>query len=347
MERSLGVGLTPLETRREVVLHVAARAEELGYDAFYLAEGWGYDAGALLAEVATRTDRIRLGTGVLNVWGRSPAGIAMLATTLDEISGGRFTLGLGTGSAQLAEGLHDTPFQAPVERLGAVVRQVRRLLEGERLVPAQAGEHRPLRLATKPRPALPIQLAALGPAAVRLTGELADGWYPFLLPLSALPDAVATLERAAAGRATPQIAPCLPVAVSPDPRTARAVAAWWVAFYLTSMGPLYRGTLRRLGHGAAVDAVLAANPAPGSAEVPAGAEVLLDELTVHGDAAAARAALERWYAAGAQTPVLALPPGRPVAELDHILESLRPATHRDDRVAYEGIGARSPATTPS
>lgn len=324
MQCAPGVGLTPLETRREVVLHVATRAEELGYDAFHLAEGWGYDAPALLAEIATRTHRIRLGTGVLNVWGRSPASIAMLATTLDEISGGRFVLGLGTGSAQLAEGLHDVPFEAPVERLGAVVRQVRRLLDGDRLVPERAGGHRPLRLATRPRPALPIHLAALGPAAVRLTGELADGWYPFLLPLSALPGRVAVLERAAAGRATPLVAPCLPVAVSPDPRAARAVAAWWVAFYLTSMGPLYRETLRRLGHGGAVDAVLAANPAPGGAEVPDAAEVLLDELTIHGDATTARAALDRWYAAGAGTPVLALPPGRPVAELDHILESLRP-----------------------
>ena len=77
----LAVGLTPMETRRAVVLHVAQRAEDLGYDAFFLAEGWGHDAGVLLAEVATRTSRITLGTGVLNVWGRSPASIAMLATS--------------------------------------------------------------------------------------------------------------------------------------------------------------------------------------------------------------------------------------------------------------------------
>ena len=68
-----------METRRPVVLHVADRAEALGYDAFFVAEGWGHDASVLLAEVATRTDRITLGTGVLNVWGRTPATIAMLA----------------------------------------------------------------------------------------------------------------------------------------------------------------------------------------------------------------------------------------------------------------------------
>ena len=92
--RRLAVGLTPMETRREVVLHLADRAEELGYDAFFLAEGWGHDAGVLLAEVATRTNRITLGTGIVNVWGRTPATIAMLATSLAELSGDRFVLGL-------------------------------------------------------------------------------------------------------------------------------------------------------------------------------------------------------------------------------------------------------------
>ena len=326
--RPLAVGLTPLETRRDVVLHVAQRAEELGYDAFYLAEGWGHDATVLLAEIATRTTRIRLGTGVLNVWGRSAASIAMLATTLHEVSGGRFTLGLGAGSAQLAEGLHDVAFQNPVRRLRDVTRQVRALLDGGRMEPATPGALRPLRLATGPSPDLPIHLAALGPEAVRLTGELADGWYPFLLPVSALHGGVALLAQGAArgapGRGLPLVCPCIPVGVSPDPATARRIASWWVAFYLTSMGPLYRGTLRRLGFGAAVDVVLAANPDHRTADVPASAQVLLDELTLCGDAASARAGLDRWYAAGAHMPVLALPPNRTIDELYHVLESLRP-----------------------
>jgi alkanesulfonate monooxygenase SsuD/methylene tetrahydromethanopterin reductase-like flavin-dependent oxidoreductase (luciferase family) len=148
----------------------------------------------------------------------------------------------------LAEGLHDVRFTDPVARLGAVVRQVRRLLDGERLTPSLPGEHRPLRLGTSPRPDLPIHLAALGPVGVRLTGELADGWSPFLLPASALGRRIRTLEQGAvrSGRSpgSTQICPSIAVAVSPDPATAREIASWWVAFYLTSMGPLYR--LRRL-----------------------------------------------------------------------------------------------------
>jgi alkanesulfonate monooxygenase SsuD/methylene tetrahydromethanopterin reductase-like flavin-dependent oxidoreductase (luciferase family) len=323
--RPLAVGLTPLETRREVVLHVADRVEELGYDAFFVAEGWGHDAGVLLAEVARRTRRITIGTGILNVWGRSAASIAMLATSLTEASGGRFVLGLGAGSPPLAEGFHDVDFTAPVERLGAVTRQVRRLLSGQRLEPSAERGSRPLKLAVTPQVEVPIYLAALGPRAVQLTGELADGWVPFLLPLSGLASTAELLgqgvARAEPGRATPTIAPSIPTAVSSDPVKARQMASWWVAFYLVSMGPLYRRTLTRLGHGAAVEDVLAANPTPRTFEVPESAEVLFDELTLWGEAGRARKALDGWYDAGAQMPALTLPPGRPVEELDHILES--------------------------
>ena len=154
------------------------------------------------------------------------------------------------------------------------------------MVPSVPGGSRPLRLGVRASAEISIVLAALGPQAVRLCGEVGDGWYPFLLPLSGLPDGVRLLDEGAArgrpggsGRPRPQICPGVPTAVSPDPVQARAVASWWVAFYLTSMGPLYGRTLQNLGFGAAVDAVLAANPSRGTTEVPGTAQVLIDELT--------------------------------------------------------------------
>jgi alkanesulfonate monooxygenase SsuD/methylene tetrahydromethanopterin reductase-like flavin-dependent oxidoreductase (luciferase family) len=310
---NLAVGLTPLETRRDVVLHVATRAESLGYDAFFLAEGWGHDAPVLLAEVATRTSRIRIGTGVLNTWGRSAAQIAMLATSLHEISDGRFVLGLGAGSPTLAEGLHDVEFRAPVQRLAETTRAVRARLAGERVSPGNGS--RGLRLAVGPSP-VPITLAALGPAAIRVCGQVADGWSPFLFPVSALKDGIRVLEDGAVGRALPQVGPSIPAAVLPDPDEARALASWWVEFYLTKMGPLYATRLRELGFAAAVDEVAAGR-------MP---EVLLDELTLWGDGAAARKRLDGWYAAGAELPVVTLPPNRSIDELDHILDALAPGT---------------------
>ena len=315
-----------METRRPVVLHLADRAEALGYDAFFVAEGWGHDAGVLLAEVATRTDRITLGTGVLNVWGRTPATIAMLATSLAEASADRFVLGLGAGSPPLAEGLHDVEFTEPVQRLAAVTRQVRGLLNGQRLDVTVERDNRPLKLAITPQREIPIHLAALGPQSVRLAGELADGWAPFLLPLTGFGPSLGLLQEGAARRGSnrplPLIAPCIPAAVSSDRAKALEIASWWVAFYLTSMGPLYRETLRRLGHGVAVEQVLAANPTRGTFGVPESARVLLDELTLWGDAEHAVQGLARWYAAGAQMPTVVLPPGRSVEELDYILEAM-------------------------
>ncbi len=334
--RRVAVGITPMETRHEVILQLATRAEALGYDAFLLAEAWGHDATALLGAVAARTRTIRIGTGVLNIWGRSAAGVAMLATSLDALSGGRFVLGLGAGSPQLAEGLHGQPFTRPVTRLAAVTRQVRALLAGERMTPTGTAGTRPLRLAVGPRPDIPVHLAALGPAAVRVAGELADAWYPFLLPRSGLADGIELLREAAvaADRPRPLVSPGVPVALAEDPATAHAMACWWVATYLTGMGPVYPDMLRRHGFGTAVDAVRTTNPTARTTEIPPGARVLLDELTLCGDAEAGRASLDRWFEAGADLPVVALPPGRPVVELEYALEALRPAPVTPRRCRY-------------
>jgi alkanesulfonate monooxygenase SsuD/methylene tetrahydromethanopterin reductase-like flavin-dependent oxidoreductase (luciferase family) len=324
--RPLAVSMTPLESRRDVVLHVAERAEELGYDAFFLAEGWGYDAGVLLAEVATRTRTVQIGTGILNVWGRSAAGVAMLASSLASVSDGRFVLGLGSGSPSLAEGLHDVEFVAPVARLEAVTREVRRLLDGERVTPSVPGRSRPLKLGIRPESEIPIYLAALGPRAVRLCGEVADGWVPFLLPRSGLQQGVQLLREgvASSGRPLPRVCPAIPLAVSSDRAEARRIASWWVVFYLVSMGPLYREAMARHGLGDAVADLLATGPDPRTSDLPESAQILIDELTLCGDADNARAALASWYDAGAEMPALTLPPGRTVAELDSMLEVMRP-----------------------
>src|SRR5205085_1758689 len=102
-------------------------AARLGYEAVGFPESWSYDMTVLLAEAAARTRRVTLSTGILSVWGRSPATLAMAASTLSTVSGGRFVLGLGASTAQLVEGLHDVPFETPVAKLRRTVIQVRAL----------------------------------------------------------------------------------------------------------------------------------------------------------------------------------------------------------------------------
>jgi len=323
----LGFSMMPLENRRETLVRLAVEAERAGHAAFYLPETWAHDTTVLLGEVAARTRQIQLGTGILGVWNRSAATIAMAASTLDAISGGRFELGLGASTAQLVEGLHDVPFTAPVVRMRQVLTQVRALLKGERVPLSPGAGARALRLNLPPAPRVPIYLAGLSPETVRLAGELADGWIPFLYPRSRLRDGIALLHegraRAAAPRdEVPKVVPSIPAVIAPDGAEARKGAAWFVAFYLTSMGPFYPRTISRLGFEREVKAVIAANTTRGSAVVPVEAEALLDELTVYGTPDEAKERLAGWRRAGADLPILLLPPELEPAQIDFALASL-------------------------
>src|SRR5216684_2855171 len=197
MRPRIGLSVMPLETRREAIIGLATEGDRLGYDGFFLPETWAYDTTVLLAEAAARTTRITLGTGILGIWNRSAATIAMAAATLHAMSGGRFVLGLGASTPQLAEGLHDTPFEPPVPRMRRMVTQIRALLRGERIRLAVTTNARALKLNVPPAPALPIHVAALGDAMTRLAGELADAWTPFLYPWSQLATGVERLREGA------------------------------------------------------------------------------------------------------------------------------------------------------
>jgi alkanesulfonate monooxygenase SsuD/methylene tetrahydromethanopterin reductase-like flavin-dependent oxidoreductase (luciferase family) len=328
MHPRIGVSVMPLENRREVVIGLATEADRLGYDGFFMPETWAFDMTVLLAEAAVRTHRIAVGTGILGIWNRSAATIAMAASTLHGISGGRFVLGLGTSTPQLAEGLHDTPFEAPVARMRRTVTQVRALLRGERIPLAITTKARALKLNVPAAPELPIYLAALGDASTRLAGELGDAWVPFLYPWSQFATGVERLREGAARGGHPDrvpiICPSVPVVVAEDAAKAREGAAWFVSFYLTTMGTIYRDSLTRQGYGKEVEAVLAANAPRFAGAVPADAEELLEQLIVYGTPAEARRRLERWYDAGGAMPGLLLRAGLTPEETRRTLEAFAP-----------------------
>ena len=328
MRPRIGLSVMPLETRREAIVALACEGDRLGYDAFVLPETWAYDITVLLAEAAVRTTRITLGTGIVGIWNRSAATLAMAAATLHAVSGGRFALGLGASTPQLAEGLHDTPFEPPVPRMRRLVTQIRALLRGERIPLTAATSARPLRLNVPPVPDLPIHIAALGDAMTRLAGELADAWAPFLYPWSQLAGGVARLREGASkgGHADrlPAIHPMVPAVVAETAAKAREGAAWFVSFYVTTMGTVYRDSLTRQGYGREVEAVRAANAPKFTGLVPPDAEELLEQLIVYGTPPEARRRLARWHAAGADLPVLLLGPHLTPEERALALEAFRP-----------------------
>jgi len=318
----------PLENRREAIIDLATDADRLGYDGFFLPETWAYDITVLLAEAAARTSRITLGTGILGVWNRSAATVAMAAATLHAISGGRFALGLGASTPQLAEGLHDTPFEPPVPRMRRMVTQVRALLRGDRVPLAVTTGARALRLNLPPAPELRIHVAALGDAMTRLAGELADAWVPFLYPWSQLATGVERLREGAARgghpERVPEVHPSVPAVVAETEAKAREGAAWFVAFYVTTMGTVYRDSLTRQGYGKEVHAVLAANAPKFTGVVPPDADELLEQLIVYGTPAEARRRLARWHEAGSVLPVLLLRPNLTADERALTLDAFRP-----------------------
>jgi alkanesulfonate monooxygenase SsuD/methylene tetrahydromethanopterin reductase-like flavin-dependent oxidoreductase (luciferase family) len=312
-----GVAFTPFETRVDTMMRLALRAEALDLDRVQVAEAWTHDATIVLAELAAQTSRIGLGTGVLSVWGRTPASIALAAAGLQRASGGRFSLGLGAGSPPLTEGLHGVRWERPAARVRETLTAVRALLAGERL-PAPAAGARPLRLGVVPDVPVPIALAALADSSIRVAGELADEWGPFLWARSRLAEGRALLDegeaRAELPRAT-RIAAAVPVALGPDAETARRLAAWWLSTYATRMGPIYPRLLEGFSSPHTVEA-LRAEPQ----DLPGSAEQLAREVTLFGTYDEAPEQIAAWLAAGADSVQLVLPPGRPEEELAEIVE---------------------------
>ncbi len=167
----------------EIVTFVV-EAERLGLDVCWVAEAWGSDAPSALGYLAARTSRVLLGSGVLQVGTRSPVMVAQTAITLSNLSGGRFLLGLGASGPQVIEGLHGISFSRPLARISETVDIVRQVFAGGKVsysgkefqLPRPDGEAVPMRLSTRPEHSIPVYLAALSPAMLKLTGRIADGW---------------------------------------------------------------------------------------------------------------------------------------------------------------------------
>jgi alkanesulfonate monooxygenase SsuD/methylene tetrahydromethanopterin reductase-like flavin-dependent oxidoreductase (luciferase family) len=261
-----GVALTPMETRRDVIVEAAVLADELGYGTFAVPEGWGLDSIPVVTEIALRTARIQIASAILSAWGRTPATLAMTAATLHQVCGGRYVLGLGTSTRALAEGFHDTPFEHPAGKLRDVVTQVRALLAGQPAQLHRVPNARPLRLSQPPTPEVPIWIAALGPRTTRVAAELGDGWIPALVARDRLASRADHLNRLR--EATVPHRPVLTVAAGPitvvdeNPDTARDIAAACTAWYLSAMGGVYARSVSSQGYATQVRRDHRREPAP-------------------------------------------------------------------------------------
>ncbi|MFG2957742.1 LLM class F420-dependent oxidoreductase [Streptomyces sp. NPDC048291] len=166
----------------------AAALESAGLDTVWVAEAYGFDSPTLMGYLAARTERMKIGSAILNVYSRTPALIAQTAAGLDAVSGGRAIIGLGASGPQVVEGWHGKAYDKPLGRTRETIELTRRILRREVIdhhgitdMPRPGGLGKPLKILTKPvRPDVPLYVASLGPANVRMTAEIADGWLPTL-----------------------------------------------------------------------------------------------------------------------------------------------------------------------
>ena len=257
-----GLGLTAAEQ-----LEIVREAEAAGFDSVWAAEAYGSDTATVLTWLGAQTEKLKLGSAIFQMPGRSPAMTAMTAATIDNISGGRMLLGIGSSGPQVAEGWHGQPFARQLQRTREYVGIVRKALARERLewdgqeytLPLPDGPGKALKLMISPvQDRIPIYIAAIGPKNTQLTGEIADGWLPTFFSPEHVSDSRALLQegadRAGDGKQIDDsfdIAPVVNVSIDDDLDRARDSMRPVLALYVGGMGSreknFYNAIVQRYG----------------------------------------------------------------------------------------------------
>jgi F420-dependent oxidoreductase-like protein len=308
-------------------MDLVREVEQLGYDSIWSAESYGSDAVTPVAWIAASTTRIHVGTGIMQMAGRTPAATAMTAMTLDGLSGGRFRLGLGVSGPQVVEGWHGQPFGRPLQRTREYVAIVRDILRREKPVEHRGdyyqipyagsdatGLGKPLKSILHGRADLPIYLAAVGPKNVALSAEIADGWIPTFFSVRRMTMFREWLQAGFSARgAAPtafDVMPMVAVVVGDDVAACRASVKARLALYVGGMGArgrnFYNDIACRYGYEEAAkkvqDLYLAGRKPEAEAAVP---DALVDEVALCGPRERIRELVSEWRSSGVTTLMVA------------------------------------------
>ena len=313
--------------RMTLDMDLVREVERLGYDSIWSAESYGSDAVTPVAWIAALTTRIHVGTGIMQMAGRTPAATAMTAMTLDGLSGGRFRLGLGVSGPQVVEGWHGQPFGRPLQRTREYVAIVREILRREKPVEHRGdyyqipyagsdatGLGKPLKSILHGRADLPIYLAAVGPKNVALSAEIADGWIPTFFSVRRMTMFREWLDTGFSARGavptTFDVMPMVAVVVGDDVAACRASVKARLALYVGGMGArgrnFYNDIACRYGYEEAAkkvqDLYLAGRKPDAEAAVP---DALVDEVALCGPRERIRELVSEWRSSGVTTLMVA------------------------------------------
>ncbi|MFF3459873.1 LLM class F420-dependent oxidoreductase [Streptomyces sp. NPDC002730] len=327
-------------------LAVAKEADQLGYDVCWAAEAYGSDAPTVLAWVAAQTERIDVGSAIMQIPARQPAMTAMTAATLDSLSGGRFRLGLGVSGPQVSEGWYGIKFDKPLSRTREYVEIVRRAMSRERLsyegehwtLPLPGGPGKPIKLTVHPeREHIPLYIAAIGPKNLEQTGEIADGALLIFPSADHLEDTALKYLRAGREKAGKtmegfDVCPTLPLAIGDDVAGLADMFRPYTALYVGGMGSrkqnFYNQLAQRMGYEKEAaeiqDKYLAGDKEGAAAAVP---HQLIDQTTLLGSVDRIAERMQAYADAGVTTLTLA-PAG---FTLDERITALRAGTEALER----------------
>ena len=312
---------------------LSSQAEKNGFEAVWVPEGGGRDSLTSLATIAMKTDAVKLGTGILPIFARTPTNTAMGAAGMAAVSDGRFLLGLGVGHAPTVESRDGIPFNQPMTRMRETIQIIKALLSGEevnftgkqfKITGASMGT-------ATPKTKVPIYIAALGPQMLEMVGELADGVLMNWTAVDYLGEAIGHIKRGAekAGRDPNEIdiAGYVRVAVGDNLTESRVSLRRQVARYASNS--FYRNFFAQTGFDKEMSAA-AASLADGNLDKAADSitEEMQDQVAIVGTVEECRAALEKRRAAGLQLPVIApFAVGDNMASHRHVIEAMAPAKY--------------------
>lgn len=331
-------------TQRDVFLPVAAQSsvdalvkqallgEELKYDTAWLPETWGRDAVTTLTCIAKETDEIDIGTSIMPVYSRSPALIGQTAATLQEVSDGRFRLGLGPSGPIVIENWHGVEFGNPLRRTRETVEIVKAVLSGEPV--EYDGEYFELggfKLRCEPpTPAPRIDTAGMGPKAVELAGRFADGWHALLLTPDGLRDRLEDFDRGSElgdrTRSEQRVSLSLTCCALDDAEEAKRLVRQHIGFYIGGMGTFYRDNLARQGYESVATEVYDhwqdGEKAAAMAALP---DELLEELAVWGTPETARNRIQKFESVeGLEAISVSFPRAANVEQIESTIRALAP-----------------------
>ena len=332
---ALSVGFTGNPEQNKELIKRIQIAEEVGVEAVFTAETWGRDQFSLLTQIALATSKVKIGTGIAPVFGRSPAVLAMTYATLDELSGGRVIIGLGTSGARVIEHWHGQPFEKPLQRTKEYCEIINAIVSGEKVI--YEGEifklQRGFKLLFNPvRDHIPIYIASISPKSMDIVGQAADGWMPIYWPKSKFREGLDRIKKAAedSGRDASDVecVASLTTVIEDDPEKAKRQAAGPISWYVTNMGDFYHQMLTRNGFGEEVAAMRKAGeehrPMPFQTNdelMAAMGDRMLDETAIWGDLETVALGIEERRQLGVDLPVIGMPTGEP-AKVERILGTL-------------------------